>query len=52
MALPGKELLELGLYTDFKDRLHFRPAPHQEEALTQMLDQLLAWSEALRPLRA
>ncbi|KAB2350246.1 NADPH-dependent FMN reductase [Actinomadura rudentiformis] len=42
----------LGLHTDFEGYQHLRPMPHQEEALTEMLDQLVAWSRALAPLRA
>ena len=42
----------LGLFTDFQDLQHLRPMPHQEEALTEMLDQLVAWAGALAPLRA
>ncbi|TDB89363.1 NADPH-dependent oxidoreductase [Actinomadura sp. KC216] len=42
----------LGLFTDFEDFKHLRPMPHQEEALTEMLDQLVAWTKALAPLRA
>jgi NAD(P)H-dependent FMN reductase len=40
-----------GLHTDFEELQHFRPLPHQEEALTEMLDQLVAWARALAPLR-
>ncbi|MFC5751599.1 NADPH-dependent FMN reductase [Actinomadura rugatobispora] len=42
----------LGLHTDFEDFQYLRPAPHQEDALTDMLDQLIAWARALAPLRA
>lgn len=41
-----------GLHTDFEELRHFRPLPHQEEALAEMLDQLVAWATALAPLRA
>lgn len=41
----------LGLHTDFAELQHFRPMPHQKEALTEMLDQLVAWAAALAPLR-
>ena len=42
----------LGLHTDFEDYRYFRPMAHQEEALTELLDQLIAWSNALSPLRS
>jgi NAD(P)H-dependent FMN reductase len=42
----------LGLHTDFEEYQFLRPMPHQEEAVTEMLDQLVAWARALAPLRA
>jgi NAD(P)H-dependent FMN reductase len=42
----------LSLYTDFQDFSVFRPAPHQEEAVGTVLDQVVAWNGALAPLRA
>ena len=42
----------LGLHTDFEEYQYFRPMPHQEDALTEMLDQLVAWANALAPLRS
>jgi NAD(P)H-dependent FMN reductase len=42
----------LSLFTDFVDFTHFAPAPHQEKALIVLLDQVVAWSTALAPLRA
>jgi NAD(P)H-dependent FMN reductase len=42
----------LTLATDFENYTDFRPAPHQEASLTAMLDQVVAWSGALKPLRA
>lgn len=44
--------VSLSLATDFHDMNEFRPAAHQEPALTAMLDQLIAWAHALEPLRA
>ena len=41
----------LSLYTDFENFSTFKPAPHQEKALATMLDQLAAWSKAMRALR-
>ncbi|MGW0478171.1 NADPH-dependent FMN reductase [Nonomuraea sp. NPDC003214] len=42
----------LSLFADFENLSEFRPAAHQEERVTVMLDQLVSWSRALRPLRA
>ncbi|MGI5269325.1 NADPH-dependent FMN reductase [Nonomuraea sp. CA-218870] len=41
----------LSIYADFEDFSVPRPAPQHEERLTAMLDQLLSWATALRPLR-
>jgi NAD(P)H-dependent FMN reductase len=42
----------LSLFTDFKDFSVFRPNDFQFESLTAMLDQVVAWSTALAPMRA
>jgi NAD(P)H-dependent FMN reductase len=39
------------LFTDFEDFSTFRPAPHHQTNLHRMLDDLIAWSSALRTLR-
>jgi NAD(P)H-dependent FMN reductase len=41
----------LSLFTDFENYTRFKPAAHHEKAVNQMLDQLIAWSGALKPLR-
>jgi NAD(P)H-dependent FMN reductase len=41
----------LSLFTDFRDFLEFTPAQHQDDAVTRMLDEVVAWAAALRPLR-
>ncbi|MFG1942078.1 NADPH-dependent FMN reductase [Nonomuraea sp. NPDC048826] len=41
----------LSIYNDFEDFVVPRPGPQHEERLTLMLDQLLSWAAALRPLR-
>lgn len=41
----------LSLRTDFENYRDFKPDPHHEKALATMLDQLVAWSRALRPVR-
>lgn len=42
----------LSLATDFEAYSTFRPGPHHAPALAAMLDQVVAWSDALAPLRA
>lgn len=42
----------LSLFTDFEHFSILRPTAHQEEALTGMLDQLIAWGSALKALRS
>jgi NAD(P)H-dependent FMN reductase len=41
----------LSLFTDFENFSVFKPAEMHEAALGVMLDQLVAWSQALAPLR-
>ncbi|GAA3396332.1 NADPH-dependent FMN reductase [Cryptosporangium minutisporangium] len=42
--------VSLSLWNDFANFSEFTPAPHQQQALTTMLDQLISWSAALAPL--
>jgi NAD(P)H-dependent FMN reductase len=42
----------LSLFTDFENMSVFRPAPRHEAELHAMLDQLIAWAGALKPLRS
>jgi len=42
----------LSLYTDFEQFTRLRPAAHQEQAVNAMLDDLVAWGEALKTMRA
>ncbi|MFC5827420.1 NADPH-dependent FMN reductase [Nonomuraea insulae] len=42
----------LSVHNDFENFTVFKPGPGQEERLTLVLDQVLAWGHALRPLRA
>ncbi|WP_188191279.1 NADPH-dependent FMN reductase [Nonomuraea sp. SYSU D8015] len=44
--------VSLSLYHDFENMSVFRPTGRQEALLATMLDQLVAWSGALKPLRA
>jgi NAD(P)H-dependent FMN reductase len=41
----------LSLFTDFENFSTLIPSERQEQALTTMLDQLVAWSSVLAPLR-
>jgi hypothetical protein len=41
----------LSLFTDFEDFTVFKPAEMQEKNVNGMLDQVIAWSGALRSLR-
>jgi NAD(P)H-dependent FMN reductase len=41
----------LSLLTDFENYTNFKPAAHQEKSVKAMLDQLIAWSGALKTLR-
>lgn len=40
----------LSLYTDFEKNV-FTPGLRQEKSVNEMLDQVIAWGEALKPLR-
>ena len=42
----------LNFATEFENHRHFKPGEYQVPALTTMLDQVIAWSETLAPLRA
>ena len=41
----------LSLSTDFEAYTTFKPDPKHEKSLAKMLDQVIAWGTALRPLR-
>jgi NAD(P)H-dependent FMN reductase len=41
----------LSLFTDFENFTTFKPGPHLEPSVTGMLDQVIAWGGALKPLR-
>jgi hypothetical protein len=42
----------LSLFTDFENFSVFKPDPRHADALKTMLDQVIAWSGALKPLRS
>jgi len=41
----------LSLMTDFKDMSEFKPADRHKKDFDTMVDQLIAWGEALKPVR-
>ena len=47
-----RDQVGLSLFTDFENYSVFKPAPHHEALVGKMLDQVVAWSTALKPLRA
>ena len=47
-----RQQVALSLRTDFEHYSTFAPAEHHLRALSTMLDQVIAWSTALAPLRA
>lgn len=46
-----RDQVQLGLFTDFEKMSEFKPAAHQADALTAMLDELVAWTGAMKTLR-
>ena len=43
--------VSLTFAADFENFVNFKPLPHQEKTLGQVLDQVEAWAGALKPLR-
>src|SRR5437870_10005931 len=41
----------LSLFSDFENYSVFKPAPHHEQSVNAMLDQVIAWGGALKRLR-
>ncbi len=41
----------LSLFTDFENFSVFKPSPHHEASLNTVIDQVIAWGSALKPLR-
>lgn len=41
----------MSLFTDFQDMIKFNPAPFHEDSLNKMLDDVVAWSTALKTVR-
>lgn len=42
----------LSLFTDFQDMVKFNPAPFHQETVHKLLDDVIAWSTALKTIRA
>jgi NAD(P)H-dependent FMN reductase len=51
MVADVRAQVALSLFTDWENFAEFKPAPLHEKSLTAMLDQVVAWTSALRPLR-
>ncbi len=45
-----RDQVALSVFTDFIDGVDFAPAEHHEPVLQRMLDQIIAWADALAPL--
>ena len=41
----------LSLFSDFENFSVFKPAPHHEKSVSDMLDQVIAWGGAMKTLR-
>jgi NAD(P)H-dependent FMN reductase len=50
MATIRNQVL-LSMFTDFENYSLFKPGPTKEQSVNDMLDQLIAWGAALKPLR-
>jgi len=51
MVADVRAQVMLSLFTDFENFSTFNPAEHHERAVEAMLDQVVGWSGALKPLR-
>lgn len=47
-----RQQVMLSLFTDFENFSKFKPDPRHEKSVATMLDQVVSWSGALKPLRA
>jgi NAD(P)H-dependent FMN reductase len=52
MIADVRAQVALSMFTDFENFTSFKPAPHHDKSVHAMLDQVIAWGEALKPLRA
>jgi NAD(P)H-dependent FMN reductase len=51
MVADVRAQVMLSLFTDFEKFTTFNPAEHHERSVEAMLDQVVAWAGALKPLR-
>jgi NAD(P)H-dependent FMN reductase len=51
MVADVRAQVTLSLFTDFENFSVFKPAPHREKSVHEVLDQVIAWGGALRALR-
>lgn len=42
----------LSLFTDFENYQKFKPSPHHQKSVQAMIDEVIAWGEAMHTLRA
>ncbi len=52
MVADVRAQVGLSIFTDWENFSVFKPAANHEKSVAAMLDQLVAWSGALKPLRA
>jgi NAD(P)H-dependent FMN reductase len=52
MVADVRAQVALSILTDFENYTDFRPAEYHEQALSTMLDQVIAWGGALKAVRA
>jgi hypothetical protein len=52
MVADVRAQVMLSLFTDFEDFTNFKPAPSHEKSVNNLFDQVIAWSGALKALRA
>jgi NAD(P)H-dependent FMN reductase len=50
IATVRKQVM-LSLFSDFENFSTFKPDPRHEKSVHELLDQVIAWSGALKPLR-
>lgn len=51
MVADVRAQVDLSLFTDFENFTTFKPAPMHERFANTVLDQVVAWGNAPRPLR-
>jgi NAD(P)H-dependent FMN reductase len=51
MVADVRSQVLLSLHNDFENYTTFKPGPHHERSVHVMLDEVVAWSGALKPLR-